>query len=284
MKPSIKIKAVFCFGVHTISVKKGKRSLEQTAAAKQPPSTDGLGTSSSPNTPPPIPAEPDKESQTEKASLRTPDSAQPNALELKPLPKPGSSKISRLIMLFCLALALGCSVFVLTRPEPLRGNPTPEAEKLQPIVEQYAAKYGIADHISELMAIMHVESGGRGQDVFQSSESLGLAPNSLSQEESIEQGTKFYASLLERANELGVDQAAVFQAYNFGSGYLDYVAARGGVHTDALAEAFSREYSGGRQVPYNNPIAVARNGGWRYDYGNMFYADLIEQYLSEPQE
>lgn len=208
-----------------------------------------------------------------------PTSDENGFLELRPLPRPYHGR-SRLLMIGLIVLALFCSWYALSRPAPLRGNPTPEAEKLQPVVEQYAAEYGIADHISELMAIMHVESGGKGEDVFQSSESLGLPPNSLSREESIEQGTRFYASLLDRARELGVDQDAVFQAYNFGSGYLDYVARNGGQHTSELAEAFSREYAQGRQVPYNNPIAIERNGGWRYDYGNMFYVDLIHQYLN----
>ena len=29
-----------------------------------------------------------------------------------------------------------------------------------------------------------------------------------------------------------------------------------------------------------NPIAVAKNGGWRYGYGNMFYVELVNQYLT----
>ena len=31
---------------------------------------------------------------------------------------------------------------------------------------------------------------------------------------------------------------------------------------------------------YTNPIAVAKNGGWRYGYGNMFYVELVNQYLT----
>ena len=33
-------------------------------------------------------------------------------------------------------------------------------------------------------------------------------------------------------------------------------------------------------MTYTNPIAVARNGGWRYNYGNMFYVELVSQYLT----
>ena len=35
----------------------------------------------------------------------------------------------------------------------------------------------------------------------------------------------------------------------------------------------------GATVPYDNPIAVKRNDGWRYAYGNMFYAKLVNQHL-----
>ena len=41
--------------------------------------------------------------------------------------------------------------------------------------------------------------------------------------------------------------------------------------------------SGGKKVTYTNPIAVAKNGGWRYGYGNMFYVELVNQYLTVPQ-
>ena len=36
----------------------------------------------------------------------------------------------------------------------------------------------------------------------------------------------------------------------------------------------------GLYVAYTNPIAVAKNGGWRYGYGNMFYVELVNQYLT----
>ncbi len=38
--------------------------------------------------------------------------------------------------------------------------------------------------------------------------------------------------------------------------------------------------SDGVKVDYNNPIAIPINGGWRYNYGNMFYKLLVEQYLT----
>ena len=50
--------------------------------------------------------------------------------------------------------------------------------------------------------------------------------------------------------------------------------------TFELAESFARDKSGGKKVTYTNPVAVEKNGGWRYSYGNMFYVLLVSQYLT----
>src|SRR5699024_2363324 len=42
-----------------------------------------------------------------------------------------------------------------------------------------------------------------------------------------------------------------------------------------------KERSGGNKVSYSNPIAVEKNGGFRYSYGNMFYVDLLQPYLTD---
>ena len=107
-----------------------------------------------------------------------------------------------------------------------------------------------------------VESGGTAEDVMQSSESLGLPPNSLDTESSIKQGCKYFASLLSSCKNQGIDDLNVaIQSYNYGGGYVGYVAGKGKKHTFNLAESFAREKSGGKKVTYANPIAVAKNGG-----------------------
>ena len=75
-------------------------------------------------------------------------------------------------------------------------NLSAEVLKHQPMVEKYAKEYGISEYVNVLLAIIQVESGGTAEDVMQSSESMGLPPNSLSTEESIKQGCKYSASLL----------------------------------------------------------------------------------------
>ena len=58
-------------------------------------------------------------------------------------------------------------------------NLSAEVLKHQPMVEKYAREYGISEYVNVLLAIIQVESGGTAEDVMQSSESLGLPPNSL---------------------------------------------------------------------------------------------------------
>src|SRR5690625_2704996 len=96
--------------------------------------------------------------------------------------------------------------------------------KYRPMVEKYAKEFGVSEYVSTLLAIMEVESGGRLIDVMQSSESMGLPPNTLDTEASIRQGTKYIADLLRSAERSGVDGNTVIQVYNYGSAFIDYVA------------------------------------------------------------
>lgn len=165
---------------------------------------------------------------------------------------------------------------------PITGmNLSPEVLKHQPMVEKYARENGISEYVNVLLTIIQVESGGKGNDVMQSSESLGLPPNSLDTENSIKQGCKYFASLLSSCKNQGIEDLNVaIQSYNYGGGYMGYVAGNGKKHTFALAENFAREKSGGKKVTYTNPIAIECNGGWRYAYGNMFYTELVNQYIT----
>lgn len=150
---------------------------------------------------------------------------------------------------------------------------------------------GIYFKLGDLMGMFSLQSGdsqSMGSRIMrrprmQSSESLGLPPNSLSTEESIKQGCKYFSELLAAAETKGCDLNSVIQSYNYGGGFLDYVAGHGKKYTFELAESFARDKSGGKKVTYTNPVAVEKNGGWRYSYGNMFYVLLVSQYLTVAQ-
>lgn len=80
----------------------------------------------------------------------------------------------------------------------------------------------------------------------------------------------------------GSDINTVVQSYNYGGGFVDYVASHGKKYTFELAVGFAREKSSGVKVTYKNEISIKENGGWRYKYGNMFYVRLVAQYLAVP--
>ncbi|WP_066734098.1 bifunctional lytic transglycosylase/C40 family peptidase [Bariatricus massiliensis] len=194
--------------------------------------------------------------------------------------------------IFTVIISLLLFLFIITADDEESGgssgfdylgmNLSAEVMKHQPTVEKYAKKYGIEDYVNYLLAIMQVESGGTAVDVMQSSESLGLPPNSLGTEQSIEQGCKYFASLLALAKTNGSDINTVVQSYNYGGGFVDYVASHGKKYTFELAAGFAREKSSGVKVTYKNEISIKENGGWRYKYGNMFYVRLVAQYLAVP--
>ena len=134
------------------------------------------------------------------------------------------------------------------------------------------------EYVPVLLAIMEVETKGERDDVMQSSESAGLEPDSLGPEDSIAQACDYFRGLVDRASEIDVDDRSIIQAYNYGPGYLYYVAEHGGRHSFELAVDYAEEMSGGRTANYTHYIADD-NGNWMYLYGNMYYVKLVEQYL-----
>lgn len=157
---------------------------------------------------------------------------------------------------------------------------SPEVKGYSYAVAKAASEHGIESYVRYLLAIMQVESRGIGVDVMQSLGNSGIPENKKTPELSIEYGVAYFADLLKRAESLDCDIDTVLQAYNYGTSYLTYVADRGGVHTYDLATSFAAQKSGGKKVIYNNPIALKTNGGWRYEYGNMFYVYLVREYLA----
>ncbi len=200
----------------------------------------------------------------------------------------GSTRRMAVAALLVLVLAASAAGLVIkgyitskNRNETQRQSLSESVLAYEPLVKQYARENGIEDYEELLLAIMQVESGGEGNDVMQSSESLGLAPGSLMPEESIRQGCSVFAALLKEGEALSCDLNSVIQAYNFGITYLYYVADHGKIHTFELAQNFAKDMSGGETAVYVNALSEERNGGWRYNYGNMFYVELVRQYCPE---
>lgn len=155
-------------------------------------------------------------------------------------------------------------------------NLSTDVLKYRPLVVKYCQEFDIADQVMVILAIMQVESGGKGNDVMQASESLGQTPNSLTPEASIKQGVKYFASLIKSMKATGADLNTAIQSYNYGGAFIDYVAAHGKKFSEENARSFAKTKAGGKKVGYHNPIAA---DGWRYAYGNMYYVKLVSQYL-----
>lgn len=133
----------------------------------------------------------------------------------------------------------------------------------EPLVRKYAIINGIEEHVALILALIQQESGGRSLDVMQSSESKGLPPNSITNpEESIEQGVKYFAQMIRRAEG---DVNLALQAYNFGSGFIRYALNLGG-------------YSKENAISFSEMMALRM--GWDR-YGDVDYVEHVLRYMTQ---
>lgn len=134
------------------------------------------------------------------------------------------------------------------------------------IVHGALLEYELEEHVPLVLAIMMQESGGTASlDVMQASESIGLPPNTITDPVySIEVGVAHFEKVLAKQERLGVDLDTAIQSYNYGSGYMDFVAANGGKHSAALAQAFSEQQ--------------AAKLGWQ-SYGDPEYVAHVKRYV-----
>lgn len=156
-------------------------------------------------------------------------------------------------------------------------------------LEKYTKLYGISDYIGLAYALIMVENPGTDgtDDIMQSSESAGLAPNTLSGEASVKQGCKHLAQQIKNGQDQNVDIWGVMQGYNFGSAYIPWLSNRGGVNTTDLAEVYSRTVvapslgnTTGATYPYVNAVSQADGRTYLYvNGGNFHYAAMIRQYV-----
>lgn len=124
-------------------------------------------------------------------------------------------------------------------------------------------------YIDLLLAICMQESGGRVEDVMQSSESLGYPPNTITKSESIKQGVKVLWGNIQAIGESKVEEQedrlkTAVQAYNFGGGFIGYTEGNDHKYTKELAVSFSAKY-----VQIN---------GWS-SYGDVNYIEHVWRYL-----
>ena len=142
------------------------------------------------------------------------------------------------------------------------------------VIQQYASQYGIPEYVSAIQAIMMQESGGRGTDPMQCSESpyntrFPHTPGSITDPDySIEVGVQTFADCISQAgcsSPQDLDKLKLaWQGYNYGNGYIGWALQRGG-YTEANALQFSQEQ--------------AASHGWS-SYGDPQYVPHVMRYYS----
>lgn len=161
-------------------------------------------------------------------------------------------------------------------------NPPPTVTKWRPEAERICKQHGMEDYVNVILAIIWEETGGDenySPDIMQSSESINGQTGSITDPvKSIEQGVKHFASVLKSAKDNGIHELAAIQSYNYGGGFISWLKRQNKDYSFGTGVDFSKEQAGGQQVAYTNPIAKDF-GGWRYNYGNMFYVKLVTQHI-----
>ena len=124
-----------------------------------------------------------------------------------------------------------------------------EVEAYTPVIRVYANQYGIGEYIELIKAIMMQESGGRGLDPMQASESgyntrYPRTPNAITDPEySIDVGVQTVADSLWQAEvESPVDMENIklaLQGYNFGNGFIPWARENYGGYSSIAAIEFS---------------------------------------------
>ena len=142
------------------------------------------------------------------------------------------------------------------------------------VIQQYASQYGIPEYVSAIQAIMMQESGGRGTDPMQCSESpyntrFSHSPGSITDPDySIEVGVQTFADCISQAgcsSPQDMDKLKLaWQGYNYGNGYIGWALQRGG-YTETNALQFSQQQ--------------AASHGWS-SYGDPQYVPHVMRYYS----
>lgn len=142
-------------------------------------------------------------------------------------------------------------------------KPIPDtAERYRSDVEAAAARYGVSAYVDVLMAMLTQESGGRGDDVMQSA-GCGYFHGAMTPANSIDAGVHYFSICLEKSKCADPQDWArlevAVQAYNFGSGYINWLSKNGYTGwTAANAKAFSNymKQKGGYNV-YGDPDYIS---------------------------
>ncbi|MFB1050270.1 lysozyme family protein [Paraliobacillus sp. JSM ZJ581] len=167
--------------------------------------------------------------------------------------------------------------------EPSNRYPLTEAViSYQPLVEQALAKEGKESYTAVVLALMMQESGGRGDDPMQASESACGKIGCINEPtESIEKGVSYFIDTLEAAKG---DLELALQSYNFGLGFINYANEQGQGYSLPLAIEFSQKKY--QELKDTGIYSCLREEAKKYDacYGDIYYVDAVSNYLPKALE
>lgn len=197
--------------------------------------------------------------------------------------KRSNRKIAIQILLLTAGLVLlltGISVY--TYHDKLSKTPVAEhifskrVEQHRALVTKYAKEYDVEEYVDVLLAMMMQESGGRGDDPMQSSESLCGEVGCIQEpEDSIEQGVAYFSKILNKADG---DVELTVQAYNFGIGFVGYVQENGKSFNQDIAIEFSKKMY--NKAEDKSKYTCLRHEAKEYDacYGDIYYSRDVMAY------
>ncbi|MBY7144870.1 lysozyme family protein [Virgibacillus sp. NKC19-3] len=181
------------------------------------------------------------------------------------------------IAIFLCSLFILISVFSYEKPDrQTHPEINEEVEHYRPLVEDYADEYEVSEYVDVLLGMMMQESGGRGDDPMQSSESYcGQRGCIEDPETSIKQGVSYFA---ENLNDANGDLSLAIQSYNFGSGFIDYALGESGSYSQETAIAFSQEMY--ENMDDQSDFRCLREEAEELDacYGDIYYVQAVMEY------
>ncbi|SDK28538.1 lysozyme family protein [Sediminibacillus albus] len=149
----------------------------------------------------------------------------------------------------------------------------------QPLLQKYLKKHGLEDYTGILLALMMQESGGRGTDPMQSSESYCGAIGCIDDPElSVKQGVAHFAHVLGQADG---DVRLALQSYNFGPGFIRYVNERGGKYTEELAVDYSAKMYEKLKSSIEFRCIREESKELNACYGDIKYVDAVLAYYED---
>ena len=156
-------------------------------------------------------------------------------------------------------------------------------------IRKYAKEYDIEDYVSLLQAIMMQESGGKGNDPMQASESgynikYPRVSNGITEPEySIDVGTHTFSDCVTKANVKDPSDTEhiylALQGYNYGAGYIEWALSNFGGYSKYNAQQFSDMKKQELNVSgYGDPsyvdhvmryVGITFRGGTNPNFNNM---------------